>query len=91
MQRTGSPAHPIQPGYQLEDNPYYHQQGFDIPAGPGRYSPGDALNIHTPVSIAGNVQAMSMRELDTNALSSNRLREWAATMPQASTIPPNTP
>ncbi|KAK1780808.1 chitin synthase-domain-containing protein [Copromyces sp. CBS 386.78] len=53
MQRAPSPGHPIQPGYQLEDNPYHHQQGFDIPAGPGRYSPGDALNIHTPQPVEG--------------------------------------
>nr|AAF00101.1 chitin synthase 3 [Neurospora crassa] len=51
---TAPPAgHPIQPGYQLEDNPYHHQQGFDIPAGPGRYSPGDALHIQTPQPIEG--------------------------------------
>ncbi|KAK3351829.1 chitin synthase 3 [Neurospora tetraspora] len=53
MHREPSPAHPIQPGYQLEDNPYHHQQGFDIPAGPGRYSPGDALHIQTPQPVEG--------------------------------------
>ncbi|KAJ4420562.1 Chitin synthase, class 2 [Neurospora sp. IMI 360204] len=53
IHREPSPGHPIQPGYQLEDNPYHHQQGFDIPAGPGRYSPGDALHIQTPQPVEG--------------------------------------
>lgn len=47
--RTPSPAHPLQHGYQLEDNPYGHPQ-LDIPIGPGRYSPGDALQMQTAVS-----------------------------------------
>lgn len=48
--RTPSPGHPIQPGYQLDDNPYGRsQQNLDIPAGPGRYSPGDALQMHPAV------------------------------------------
>ena len=51
MHRTPSPAHPLQHGYHLEDNPYGHSQ-LDIPAGPGRYSPGDALQMQTAVSRA---------------------------------------
>ncbi|KAK0636304.1 chitin synthase 3 [Bombardia bombarda] len=54
--RTPSPGHPLQQGYHLEDNPYGyaqqpHQQQLDIPAGPGRYSPGDALQMQTAQSV----------------------------------------
>ncbi|KAK2068550.1 hypothetical protein P8C59_003184 [Phyllachora maydis] len=50
--RTPSPAHPLQHGYQLDDNPYGHsQQNLDIPMGPGRYSPGDALQMQTAQSV----------------------------------------
>ncbi|KAK3944068.1 chitin synthase 3 [Diplogelasinospora grovesii] len=52
VHRTPSPGHPLQHGYHLEDNPYGHsQQQLDIPAGPGRYSPGDALHIQTAQSV----------------------------------------
>ena len=47
--RTPSPAHPLQHGYHLEDNPYSQSQ-LDIPQGPGRYSPGDSLQMQTAVS-----------------------------------------
>ncbi len=52
MHRTPSPGHPMQHGYQLDDNPYGHpQQTLDIPAGPGRVpSPGDSLHMQTAVS-----------------------------------------
>ncbi|KAK0754650.1 glycosyltransferase family 2 protein [Schizothecium vesticola] len=47
VHRTPSPGHPLQHGYQLEENPYGRsQQGLDIPPGPaGRYSPGDSLQM----------------------------------------------
>lgn len=50
--RTPSPAHPLQHGYQLEDNPYGHHSHsqLDMPTGPGRYSPGDSLQMQTAVS-----------------------------------------
>ena len=50
--RTPSPGHPLQHGYQLEDNPYGRTQpGYEMPpVGPGRYSPGDALQMQTAVS-----------------------------------------
>ena len=52
--RTPSPGHPLQHGYQLEDNPYSRPPpppgGLDIPMGPGRYSPGDSLQMQTAVS-----------------------------------------
>jgi hypothetical protein len=52
VHRTPSPGHPLQHGYQLEDNPYGRsQQNFDMPpVGPGRYSPGDSLQMQTAVS-----------------------------------------
>lgn len=50
--RTASPAHPIQPGYQLDDNPYGRQQNLDMPpAGtPQRYgSPNEYQRYGTPI------------------------------------------
>ena len=52
--RTPSPGHPLQHGYQLEDNPYGPQHShsqLDIPTGPGRYSPGDSLQMQMAVSV----------------------------------------
>lgn len=52
--RTPSPGHPLQHGYQLDDNPYGRPQGnLDIPMGPspGRFSPGDSLHIHAAQSV----------------------------------------
>ncbi|KAK5662734.1 hypothetical protein OQA88_6141 [Cercophora sp. LCS_1] len=50
--RTPSPGHPLQHGYQLEDNPYGRSQpALDVPTGPGRYSPGDALQMQTAQSV----------------------------------------
>lgn len=52
--RSPSPAHPMQSGYQLDDAPYGHSH-LDMPsAGPGRFSPGDSLQMQTAVSISGN-------------------------------------
>lgn len=50
--RTPSPGHPLQHGYQLDDNPYGQPNNphLDIPMGPGRYSPGDSLHMQTAVS-----------------------------------------
>lgn len=50
--RTPSPGHPLQQGYQLDDNPYSRPPpgNLDVPMGPGRYSPGDALQMQTAVS-----------------------------------------
>jgi len=53
--RTPSPGHPLQHGYQLEDNPYSRPPpppgNLDIPMGPGRYSPGDSLQMQTARSM----------------------------------------
>ncbi|KAK0720765.1 glycosyltransferase family 2 protein [Lasiosphaeris hirsuta] len=51
--RTPSPGHPLQHGYHLDDNPYSHSQqhNLDIPMGPGRYSPGDSLQMQTAQSM----------------------------------------
>ncbi|OIW23589.1 chitin synthase 3 [Coniochaeta ligniaria NRRL 30616] len=54
--RTPSPGHPLQHGYQLDDNPYGQQNPhldphLDIPMGPGRYSPGDSLHMQTAHSV----------------------------------------
>ncbi|KAJ9156191.1 Chitin synthase 3 [Pleurostoma richardsiae] len=53
VHRTPSPGHPLQQGYQLEDNPYGRQQphNLDVPMGPGRYSPGDSLQMQTAQSM----------------------------------------
>jgi chitin synthase len=51
--RAPSPAHPLQHGYHLEDNPYGHSQLDVQHTGAGRYSPGDALQMQTAVSVAG--------------------------------------
>jgi chitin synthase len=52
--RTPSPGHPLQHGYQLDDNPYGAQPNphLDIPMGPGRYSPGDSLQ-HMQTAVSG--------------------------------------
>lgn len=51
--RTPSPGHPLQHGYQLDDNPYGQPNNphLDIPMGPGRYSPGDSLHMQTAHSV----------------------------------------
>ncbi|KAM7191864.1 chitin synthase 3 [Naviculisporaceae sp. PSN 640] len=52
--RVPSPGHPLQQGYQLDDNPYNnYQQPLDIPTGPqpGRYSPGDSLQMQMAQSV----------------------------------------
>ncbi len=68
--RTPSPGHPLQHGYQLEDNPYSRPppmpmpmpQNLEIPMGPGRYSPGDSLHMQTAVCvIRGNGTAGGTR------------------------------
>lgn len=50
--RTPSPGHPLQHGYQLDDNPYQHPlppAGMSH-MGPGRtYSPADSLHMQTAV------------------------------------------
>ncbi|KAH8893355.1 glycosyltransferase family 2 protein [Thozetella sp. PMI_491] len=55
MHRTPSPGHPLQHGYQLDDNPYGHSQGnLEIPMGPGPGrvpSPGDSLHMQTAQSV----------------------------------------
>ncbi len=53
--RTPSPGHPLQHGYQLEDNPYVRPppQNLEIPPGPGRFSPADSLQMQTAVSREG--------------------------------------
>lgn len=52
LHRTPSPGHPLQHGYQLDDNPYGHsQQNLEIPMGPGRYSPGDSLQ-HMQMAVS---------------------------------------
>ncbi|KAK4175545.1 chitin synthase-domain-containing protein [Triangularia setosa] len=49
--RSPSPAHPLQSGYQLDDAPYGHSH-LDMPsAGPGRFSPGDSLQMQTAQSV----------------------------------------
>ncbi|KUI62912.1 Chitin synthase 3 [Cytospora mali] len=50
--RTPSPGHPLQQGYQLDDNPYgQHPSQLQMPLGPpaiGRtYSPADTLHMQT--------------------------------------------
>lgn len=52
VHRTPSPAHPLQHGYHLEDNPYGHSPLDIPPQGPGRFSPGDSLQMQMPVSTA---------------------------------------
>lgn len=53
--RTPSPSHPIQPGYQLEENPYsrnasHSQLDMPLQPPPGRYaSPGDPNRYGTPM------------------------------------------
>ncbi|KAK3296846.1 chitin synthase I [Chaetomium fimeti] len=51
VHRTPSPGHPLQHGYHLEDNPYGHSQLDLPPQGPGRFSPGDALQMQTAQSV----------------------------------------
>jgi chitin synthase len=51
MHRTPSPGHPLQHGYHLEDNPYGHSPLDIPPQGPGRFSPGDSLQMQTPQSV----------------------------------------
>ncbi|KAF3760788.1 family 2 glycosyltransferase [Cryphonectria parasitica EP155] len=47
--RTPSPGHPLQYGYQLDDNPYQHS---DMPMGhDGRYTPADSIEMHQAHSI----------------------------------------
>ena len=55
--RTPSPGHPLQHGYQLDDNPYGQNPSashLQMPLGPpgiGRtYSPADSLHMQTAVS-----------------------------------------
>ena len=53
MHRTPSPGHPLQHGYQLDDNPYGSRQNLQMPMGPSpnRYdSPSDRLPMNNPVS-----------------------------------------
>lgn len=59
VHRTPSPAHPLQHGYHYED-PYSTSQ-LDIPAGPGRYSPGDALHMQTAVSALSREDGALLR------------------------------
>lgn len=49
VRRSPSPTHPLHHGYHLEDNPYGPSH-LDIPAGPGRFSPGDSLHMQMAVS-----------------------------------------
>ncbi|KAI1140103.1 glycosyltransferase family 2 protein [Hypoxylon sp. FL0543] len=53
--RTPSPGHPMQHGYQLDDVPYGHHpasaSNLNIPAGPGRYTPSDQLQLNAAHSI----------------------------------------
>ncbi|KAI1418316.1 glycosyltransferase family 2 protein [Hypoxylon sp. FL1857] len=55
MARTPSPGHPMQHGYQLDDVPYGHHPAsatnLNIPAGPGRYTPSDQLQLNAAHSI----------------------------------------
>lgn len=45
--RTPSPGHPLQYGYQLDDNPYQHA---DMPVShDGRYTPADSIEMHQAV------------------------------------------
>ncbi|OAR00474.1 hypothetical protein LLEC1_07659 [Akanthomyces lecanii] len=53
--RTPSPGHPLQQGYQLDDQPY-GQHHYDLPATPGGHpqrfgTPSDQLNIHAAQSV----------------------------------------
>lgn len=51
--RSPSPGHPVQHGYQLDDNPYGSHQNLQMPMGPSpvRYdSPADQLPMNNPVS-----------------------------------------
>ncbi|OTB01188.1 glycosyltransferase family 2 protein [Hypoxylon sp. CI-4A] len=58
--RTPSPGHPLQHGYQLDDVPYGHHpavaSNLDIPAGPGRYTPG---SDHLPLNAAHSSDTLS--------------------------------
>ncbi|PSR97018.1 chitin synthase 3 [Coniella lustricola] len=47
--RTPSPGHPLQYGYQLEDDPYQHA-GMPM-AHDGRYTPADSIEMHQAHSI----------------------------------------
>jgi chitin synthase len=51
VHRTPSPGHPLQHGYHLEDNPYGHSPLDIPPQGPGRFSPGDSLQMQTAQSV----------------------------------------
>lgn len=51
MHRNPSPGHPLQHGYQLDDNPYGSHQNLQMPMGPDRYdTPSDVLPMNNPVS-----------------------------------------
>ena len=53
--RTPSPGHPLQQGYQLEENPYNQQQRL-TPALPAQHqrlgTPSDHLNLNAAVGCA---------------------------------------
>ncbi|PKS07734.1 hypothetical protein jhhlp_006342 [Lomentospora prolificans] len=54
LHRTPSPGHPLQHGYQLDDNPYddRHATHLQMPSGPNRYhSPSDNLQLNAAHSI----------------------------------------
>lgn len=59
-QRTPSPGHPLQHGYQLDDIPYGQApppSNLDVPGGPGRYTPSDHLSLNAAHSMDNMSQA----------------------------------
>lgn len=52
--RTPSPGHPLQQGYQLDDNPYNHHHPSSVTIPPaGTYTP-DPIHMQTAVGALAN-------------------------------------